>query len=113
MPRKPKSGNRSTGCDVYPTAVRARVNGTDVTVQMRDGRGFTFPMAWFKGLAMAPEPQRSKVRVMHAGTAIGWPDLSYELGVGGLLHRCERTRGCAISSIPTQAPKARSRPKRR
>ena len=85
MPHKLKS--KSCSCDDdYPLACSASVEGNYLHVCLRDGRSFRIHLSTFPSLFLAPEPARSHIRIVRPGIGLRWPDLGYELGVGGLVN---------------------------
>ena len=91
MPHKAKKS-----CNDYPLAKSARVVNDNLRINLRDGRVLTVPLKQFPELRLAPAKARRKVRAAWGGTGIDWPDLRFELGVGGLVRQCQNTKGCSI-----------------
>lgn len=75
---------RKTARCEQPAAKRVAVVGDRLRVDLEDGRKLDLPLRWFPIVDAAPLRAQRKVRVIFAGTGIEWPDLGYELGVGGL-----------------------------
>lgn len=70
-----------------PLAKNARVRAGILRLELLDGRLFFFPMAGFPVISAYPVSAQKNVRVIFGGTGISWPDLGYELGVGGLVRQ--------------------------
>ena len=74
-----------------PTEVQiARVQNVAVTddaltVDLRDGRTITAPLAWYPRLVHGTPEERNKWRSIGDGEGIHWPDLDEDLSVEGLL----------------------------
>jgi len=73
---EPKAGERITA---------VRVTEDDLTVDLLDGRTITVPLAWYRRLANASEPERNNFRIIGAGYVINWPDVDEHLSSQGLL----------------------------
>jgi hypothetical protein len=71
-----------------PLAKKARVADDHLYVTLRDGRVLNLPLSWFPTLNHSPGKARFRVRLVGPGVGLEWPDLGYELGVGGLA--CQR-----------------------
>jgi hypothetical protein len=56
-----------------------------LTVDLRDGRTITVPLAWYPRLLRATPEQRDRWKVAGAGYGIHWPDLDEDLSTEGLL----------------------------
>ena len=89
MPRK----TRRSSCSDYPLARKARVVGSTLELTLLNGESYRVPLNWFPGIASAPPAAKRKVVVDH-GVGLKWPILGHELGVGGLVRKCRRMRGC-------------------
>jgi len=68
-----------------------------LTVQLRDGRAISVPLAWYPSLLRGTAEQRSKWQVCAGGYGIHWLDLDEDLSTEGLL------RG---APAPCQSPKS-------
>src|SRR5262245_560095 len=73
-------------------AVAADERVADVTfkrhtfsVDLRDGRTITVPLAWYPRLANATPAQRKNWHVAGGGYGIHWPDIDEDLSTEGLL----------------------------
>ena len=65
-----------------------------VSVDLRDGRTITVPLAWYPGLFNATAAQRKNWKVAGGGYGIHWPDIDEDLSTEGLL------RGAPAPSAP-------------
>lgn len=73
-------------------ALRADERVTDVnfskdtlSVDLRDGRTITVPLAWYPRLLNATLKQRKNWQVAGGGYGIHWPDIDEDLSTEGLL----------------------------
>jgi hypothetical protein len=56
-----------------------------MSVDLRDGRTITVPLAWYPRLLHATAKQRKNWRVAGGGYGIHWPDIDEDLSSEGLL----------------------------
>jgi hypothetical protein len=56
-----------------------------LSVDLRDGRTITVPLAWYPRLFNATATQRKNWRVAGGGYGIHWPDIDEDLSTEGLL----------------------------
>jgi hypothetical protein len=56
-----------------------------LSVDLRDGRTISVPLAWFPRLLHASEDQRSNWEIVGGGFGIHWPDVDEDLSTAGLL----------------------------
>lgn len=91
----PPRKQRGSSCSDYPLARKARVVGDTLELTLLDGKKYGVPLRWFPGIANAPLAAKRKV-VVDGGVGLKWPILGYELGVGGLVRKCRRTRACKV-----------------
>jgi hypothetical protein len=56
-----------------------------LSVDLRDGRTITVPLAWYPRLFHATAAQRKNWRVAGGGYGIHWPDIDEDLSTEGLL----------------------------
>ena len=56
-----------------------------LSVDLRDGRTITVPLAWYPRLFNATAAQRKNWHVAGAGYGIHWPDIDEDLSTEGLL----------------------------
>ena len=66
-------------------AVRVRVSGDAIAVDLEDGRTVTAPVSWYPRLQHASARERSHWQLVGRGEGIHWPDLDEDLSVAGLL----------------------------
>ncbi len=63
------------------------------TVELKDGRSITTPLAWFPRLLHATPEQRGNWTVAGGGYGIHWPDIDEDLSTEGLLRGAPAPRG--------------------
>ena len=87
------------------TATRADERVRDVsfagdafTVELKDGRAITTPLAWFPRLLHATEQERSNWQVSGGGYGIHWPDVDEDLLTEGLLRGAPAPRGTLVGA---------------
>jgi hypothetical protein len=68
-----------------PTAVRVRVSGETLTVDLSDGRSLAVPTARFPRLLHGSQQERDTWRLIGDGAGIHWPMLDEDISVAGLL----------------------------
>jgi hypothetical protein len=68
-----------------PAATNVVVTGDTLTVDLRDGRTISVPVAWYPRLAHGTVQEREKWRFIGRGEGIHWPDLDEDISVEGLL----------------------------
>jgi Protein of unknown function (DUF2442) len=56
-----------------------------LTVDMRDGRSITVPLAWYPRLFNATVAERKNWQIAGGGYGIHWPDIDEDLSTEGLL----------------------------
>jgi hypothetical protein len=56
-----------------------------LSVELRDGRTITVPLAWYPRLLNATAAQRKNWQVSGSGYGIHWPDIDEDLSTEGLL----------------------------
>ena len=61
------------------------VTDDELTVNLKDGRTISVPLAWFPRLLHATPDQRSNWELLGDGEGIHWPDVDEDLSVAGLL----------------------------
>ncbi|MCC6386482.1 MAG: DUF2442 domain-containing protein [Dehalococcoidia bacterium] len=67
-------------------AVKAvRLDSDTLTVDLRDGRTISVPLAWYSRLLHATPEQRARWEVAGGGFGIHWPDIDEDLSTDGLL----------------------------
>ncbi|MEM9253211.1 MAG: DUF2442 domain-containing protein [Planctomycetota bacterium] len=76
-------GFLATKADERVTDVRCTED--TLTVDLRDGRTISVPLAWFPSLLKATSEQRANWQTSSAGYGIHWPDLDEDLSTEGLL----------------------------
>jgi hypothetical protein len=65
------------------------------TVELKDGRAITTPLAWFPRLLHATAAQRETWQVSGAGYGIHWPEVDEDISTEGLLRGAPAPRGTA------------------
>lgn len=68
-----------------PLAVNVTVGEDTLTVDLRDGRSLSAPLAWYPRLAYGSSAERSNWRLVGAGEGIHWADLDEDISILGLL----------------------------
>jgi hypothetical protein len=66
-------------------AIDAAVAQDTLSVDLRDGRTISVPLAWFPRLQHATSVERKKWRLIGRGQGIHWPDIDEDISVEGLL----------------------------
>lgn len=66
-------------------AMRARIDGRTVRVELEDGRENAFPSAAFRRLRDATDDPLGEVRIEARGRALRWETLDEDLTIGGIL----------------------------
>ena len=56
-----------------------------LTVELRDGRTVSVPIAWYPRLSHGSDSERSDWRLIGDGLGIHWPQLDEDISVEGLL----------------------------
>ena len=56
-----------------------------LTVELRDGRTVSVPIAWYPRLSHGSDAERSDWRLIGDGLGIHWPQLDEDISVEGLL----------------------------
>jgi hypothetical protein len=75
-----------------------------LSVDLRDGRTITVPLAWYPRLLNATPAQRANWQVAGGGYGIHWPDIDEDLSTEGLLRGAPapRPRGVEDSDNNTR-----------
>src|SRR5712691_12807483 len=68
-----------------PAATNVTVSDDTLTVDLRDGRSISVPLAWYPRLVNGTNEERLKWRLIGRGEAIHWPDLDEDISVEGLI----------------------------
>ena len=68
-----------------PSAIRARIVNEAVSIDLRDGRTVTVPLAWYPRLLHGNVRERRNWRLIGGGVGIHWPDLDEDVSVECLL----------------------------
>lgn len=68
-----------------PLAVDVRISDDTLSVDLRDGRSLSVPLAWYPRLVYGSERERSNWRLIGAGEGIHWSELDEDIRVTGLL----------------------------
>ena len=65
--------------------VNVKFTKDSLSVDLRDGRTITVPLAWYPRLLHATAAQRKNWRVAGGGYGIHWPEIDEDLSTEGLL----------------------------
>jgi hypothetical protein len=65
--------------------VNVKFTRDTLSVDLRDGRTITVPLAWYPRLLNAKVAERKNWRVAGGGYGIHWPDIDEDLSTEGLL----------------------------
>jgi hypothetical protein len=68
-----------------PLAVDVRVTDDTLSVDLRDGRTLSIPLAWYPRLVYGSERERGNWRLIGAGEGVHWSELDEDVSVLGLL----------------------------
>jgi hypothetical protein len=68
-----------------PLAVNVTVSEDTLSVDLRDGRSLSVPLAWYPRLTYGSPAERGNWRLIGAGEGIHWGDLDEDISVLGLL----------------------------
>lgn len=82
---------RASSCDLV-LATKVTVVGKRLKVKLDNGKTLDLPLTWFPSVNLAPGKVRRKVQIIRPGIGLEWPDISYELGIGGLCRQRGRLR---------------------
>jgi hypothetical protein len=61
------------------------VTGTELRVDLVDGRQIKVPLSWFPRLEAASAETRANWELLAEGEGIHWPDADEDLNIAGLL----------------------------
>jgi hypothetical protein len=70
---------------VVPMAENVAVADDTLSVDLRDGRTISVPLAWFPRLLHSTPEERRNWRLIGKGQGIHWEDLDEDISVQGLL----------------------------
>ena len=68
-----------------PDAENVALTEDTLTVELRDGRTLSVPLAWFPRLVHASPAERNNWRLIGKGHGIHWEDLDEDISIEGLL----------------------------
>lgn len=68
-----------------PNAEHVQLSADSLSVELRDGRTISAPLAWFPRLLHASARERGNWRLIGRGQGIHWADLDEDISVEGLL----------------------------
>ncbi|MEK7354274.1 MAG: DUF2442 domain-containing protein [Chloroflexota bacterium] len=68
-----------------PDAVTVEITDEALTVELRDGRTISVPLAWYPRLLHATAKERTDWELIDKGQGIHWEDLDEDISVEGLL----------------------------
>jgi hypothetical protein len=68
-----------------PLAVDVSVSEDTLSVDLRDGRSLSVPLAWYPRLASGSPNERGNWRLIGQGSGIHWEELDEDISLIGLL----------------------------
>lgn len=68
-----------------PLAVNVTISDDTLSVDLRDGRSLSVPLAWYPRLAYGSAVERGNWRLIGGGEGVHWRDLDEDISVLGLL----------------------------
>jgi len=68
-----------------PTVENVTVAEDTLSVDLRDGRTISVPLAWFPRLLHSTPEERNNWRLIGKGHGIHWEDIDEDIGIEGLL----------------------------
>lgn len=68
-----------------PLAVNVSVSDDTLSVDLRDGRSLSVPLAWYPRLGYGSAEERGNWRLIGGGEGIHWSDLDEDISIVGLL----------------------------
>jgi hypothetical protein len=71
--------------EAEPIAVDVHFDGTNLIVNLADGRSLHVPLEWYPRLLHATPNERDNWQLLGEGYAIEWPGLDEHIGIEGLL----------------------------
>jgi hypothetical protein len=83
--------------------VDVKLTKDTLSVDLRDGRTITVPLAWFPRLFSATASQRKNWRVAGGGFGMHWPDVDEDLSTEGLLRGAPAPRSARVEAQRTRS----------
>lgn len=71
--------------EANPRGQSVRVSEDELTVDLKDSRSISVPLAWFPRLLHATAAERQNWEWLGDGEGIHWPDIDEDLSIAGLL----------------------------
>lgn len=68
-----------------PTAENVTITDHTLSVELRDGRTISVPLAWFPRLLHATTEEQNQWRLLGKGHGIRWEDIDEDISIEGLL----------------------------
>lgn len=68
-----------------PLAVNVSVSEDTLSVDLRDGRSLSVPLAWYPRLVYGSLAERDNWRLIGGGEGVHWTDLDEDISVLGLI----------------------------
>ncbi len=78
--------------------VDVRFRRDTLSVDLRDGRTITVPLAWYPRLFNASASQRKNWQIAGVGYGIHWPDVDEDLSTEGLLRGSPAPRAAHVQA---------------
>src|SRR5436190_24117771 len=102
----------------HAEAQSVRVTDDELTVELRDGRTISVPIAWFPRLSHGTPAERNKWELLGRGMGIHWEELDEDISVSGLLagRKSAETQASLqrwLDSRANNAPAAKRTPRRK
>jgi hypothetical protein len=94
-----------------PRVENVEITEDTLTVELRDGRTVSVPLAWFPRLVYSTPKERNNWRLIGGGHGIHWTDIDEDIGVEGLL--AGKVSGESRQSFKKWLDQRQSRPVRR
>jgi hypothetical protein len=72
--------------DLHDIAIQdVLITDEALTVDLRDGRTISVPLAWYPRLWHGTQEERSQWRLIGRGAGVHWPELDEDISIEGLI----------------------------
>ena len=68
-----------------PRAVAAAFTGSELRLELSDGRTLSVPISWYPRLVHATAQERANWKFTGGGEGLHWPDIEEDISVEGLI----------------------------